>query len=138
MYDDEYATCRVTYATLRVYGLRPEDVTRGLGLSPTESAHRGELRHGAPVRHDAWLLNSRLAVDSKDARRHLDWIFDQLAARRGALRDLVSRGASVDVSCYWLSAAGHGGPTISTEQARRLAELEIDLSFDVYFAEETT
>jgi hypothetical protein len=92
----------------------------------------GEWRHGSPARHDAWLLDSK-AVDSKDVRRHLDWILDQLTARRLALHDLVLRGAKVDIFCYWLSATSHGGPTISTGQTKKLADLGIDLSFDVYF-----
>ncbi|HTR52483.1 MAG TPA: DUF4279 domain-containing protein [Kofleriaceae bacterium] len=135
MYDDEYKTCRATYATLRIYGLAPDEVTRSVGLTPTVSIRPGELRHGAPARHHAWLLTSKEAVDSKDLRRHLDWILDQLAGRRTALRDLVDRGARIDIFCYWLSASGHGGPTVSTIQTKKLAELEIELSFDIYALE---
>jgi len=138
VYEDDYKTCRATHATLRIFGVASEEVTRVLGLSPTESMHPGDLHHGAPARHHVWLLHSKLVIDSRDVRRHLDWILDQLVARRQALRELVGRGARVDIFCYWMSASGHGGPTISPTQAAKLAELGIDLGFDVYFVGEKT
>src|SRR6187551_337836 len=36
----------------------------------------------------------------------------------------------MDISCYWLSQSGHGGPTIPSTQMRRLVELNIELWFD--------
>lgn len=134
MYEDEYRTCRETYATLRLVGLSPDEITRLLDLSPTDSFVRGDVRAAAPMRHDGWFLTSKGAVDSKDVRRHLDWILDQLSTRRDALRVLVDRGAKIDITCYWVSARGHGGPIISAAQSKKLADLEIDVSFDVYFA----
>ncbi len=124
MYDDEYKTCGATYATLRIYGIAPEEVTRDLGLSPTDSQRPGELRHGAPVRRAAWFLDSKRAVDSKDVRR-----LDPRPARRSTRRSPRSR--------RWRSERRHLS-TISTAQAKHLAELELDLSFDVYFVAEET
>ena len=37
------------------------------------------------------------------------------------------------ISCFWGSRCGHGGPTLSARQTRRLADLELELWFDVYF-----
>lgn len=133
MYNDDYKTCSTTYATLRIIGLSPDEVTSRLGLSPTDTFVRGDVRHAAPMRHDGWFLSSKAAVDSKDARRHLDWILDQLCTQRAALRALVEQGAKIDITCYWVSARGHGGPIISATQSKKLAELEVDVSFDVYF-----
>ena len=79
MYNDDYKTCSTTYATLRIIGLSPDEVTLRLGVSPTDSFARGDVRHAARMRHDGWFLSSKEAVDSKDVRRHLDWILDQLA-----------------------------------------------------------
>jgi hypothetical protein len=36
------------------------------------------------------------------------------------------------ISCYWCSAAGHGGPTVTPAQMRIMADCEIDLWFDFY------
>lgn len=133
MYDDEYTLCGATHATLRILGLDPEEVTRTLALSPTRA-----LPQDARARQAVWLLESKPAVESKDLRRHLDWILDQLAARRDAVWELVARGGRVDIFCYWASARGHGGPTISPAQSKKLAELEIAVLFDVYFVPENT
>lgn len=133
MYDDEYRTCRATYATVRICDVSADEVSRELGLSPTSSQRPGDVRHGAMVRVHAWFLTSKGVVESKDARRHIDWLLDQLIARSEVLGDLKKRGAKIELSCYWLSASGHGGPTLSPSQASKLSELGIDLWFDVYF-----
>lgn len=67
MYNDGYATCSATYATLCILGLNPDGVTRRLGLPPTDCFVRGDVRHGAPMRHDGWFLTSKDAVSSNDA-----------------------------------------------------------------------
>ena len=43
-YDDGYATCERTLATLRVYGddLDPAVLTERLGIAPTSSQKKGE------------------------------------------------------------------------------------------------
>lgn len=135
-YDDSYDTCLETYATLRLYNVAPDEVSRELGIRATRSQQLGAPRGHGTVRLHGWFLSSRGAVQSKDVRRHLDWLLDQLVPRRDVIRALIARGASADISCYWLSANGHGGPTISPSQSRRLGELGIDLWFDFYSAHE--
>ncbi len=132
MYDDEYKTCAQTYATLCIYGLSPEDVTAGLGLTATIGQHQGDLRYGARATVDGWFLGSKGLVESKDLRRHLDWVLDQLLPQREALEDLVRRGARVAMSCYWLSALGQGGPMVSPTQSKKLGDLGIEIWFDLY------
>jgi hypothetical protein len=39
----------------------------------------------------------------------------------------------MDIACLWDSHAGHGGPTLSPDLLRRLADLGIELWFDIYF-----
>jgi hypothetical protein len=137
MYDDDYATCSKTYATLRVYVVDPDEVTERLGLAPTSVQRKGDLMtSGQRWPLNGWFLTSRGAVDSKDSRRHLDWLLDQLLSRRESLASLISDGARADIFCFWLSI-GHGGPTVSPEQARKLNDLELDLGFDVYFDKHT-
>lgn len=133
MYDDDYATCEETYATLRIYPgeVAPERVTERLGLDPSETQRT--TRAGRPL--NGWFLSTEGAVQSRDLRSHLDWLLDRLEGSGAALRELVQAGAKVDVSCYWLSAGGHGGPTLTPRQMARLAELQLDCWFDVYFAD---
>jgi hypothetical protein len=133
MYDDDYATCRKTYATFRVFGVDPDEVSECLGRAPNKVQRKGAL--GASRQRyalDGWFLTSNGRVDSKDSRRHLDWLLDQLLPAKDALARLTLEGARVDIFCFWLSV-GQGGPTVSPEQARKLNELGLDLGFDVYF-----
>jgi Domain of unknown function (DUF4279) len=133
-YDDDYATCEQTYASLRIYEVPPEEVTSALALESSETQNAGAKRtdrgRGSP---DGWFLSSKGSVESRDVRRHLDWLLDLVMPQAGALRELRQRGAVMDLSCYWLSASGHGGPMISPEQATKLAALSLDCWFDVYF-----
>jgi hypothetical protein len=138
-YDDTYSTCSETFVSLRVLPgeLGVPSVSSALGLEPTQAqVHRpraesqsGRATAAVPA---GWFLSSKGLVESKDVRRHLDWLLDQLIPKAEALQRLRSRGAIIDVSCYWVSAHGHGGPALSAAQSAKLATLELDLWFDVY------
>jgi hypothetical protein len=132
MYDDDYPTCQACHATLCVYGIPFEQVSQALGVGDT--SHQGPDAN-APNRKHGWFLASKDAVRSKDARRHLDWILDQLSDPVDAIDELRRQGARCVISCYWLSAHGHGGPAISGEQAAKLGLLKLELLFDVYLGD---
>jgi len=135
MYDDNYPTCAATYATLRIYrdDLDPDEISRRLNVAPSESQKKGEpLRPGRAAPVGGWFLSSKGRVESKDVRRHVVWVLDQLAARGDELLRLRGEGYKVDVSCYWLSAGGHGGPELDHEIMARLVSMGLDIWFDVY------
>jgi hypothetical protein len=138
--DDEYATCAGTYATLRIYPERldPVEVTARLGISPSSWQRRGEIRNPGskrqvPASIHGWFLTSEGVVESRDIRRHLDWLIAQVGPKAGVLSALQSEGCRTDVSCNWLSRSGHGGPTVTPVQMGELARLGLELWFDVYF-----
>ena len=54
----------------------------------------------------------------------------RLLPHRDALGTLLADGAKADIFCYWL---GRTGPMLPARQLKRLAEVEIDVGFDVYF-----
>ena len=132
MYDDNYPTCEKTYATLRIYpgDIHSAEVSLHLGLTPSRTQEPGDVPYARPR---GWFLSTEGQIMSRDVRRHLDWLLDKLMPVQGTLRRLQDDGASMDVSCYWLSASGHGGPTLSFLQAQKLAALRLDCWFDVYF-----
>lgn len=139
MLDDDYPTCARTYATLRIYPgeLDPSEVTSRLGIEPSNWQRRGEVvaRANRPPQVasiNGWFLTSNSRVESRDSRRHVDWLLDQLAPATNALRSLQMQGCRMDIACYWVSRSGHGGPTIPPPQMRRLADLNIELGFDFY------
>lgn len=142
-YVDDYAACESTHVELCVYtgSVDPELVTSCLGIQPTNWQRAGECPHatdspraGRPAKLSAWFLSSRDEVSSRDVRRHIDWILDRLDGKVEALCLLREKGCEMHLSCYWMSACGHGGPTLSPSQMGRLAELGLDLAFDIYGA----
>lgn len=136
-YADDYSTCSNTFATLRIYSqtLSPEEVTRALGVQPTRTLRQGEQRGDKVSNLHGWFLSSEGRVDSRDLRRHLDWLLDQLATGANPTQQVTARIPGrvwADISCLWISAVGHGGPTLSPKQMQRMARLGLECWFDVY------
>src|SRR4051812_35833881 len=99
MYDDDYATCAKTHATLLIYpgDIDPVVVTERLGIEPTCWQRRGEVipRPGRPPKIapvSGWFLKSKGEVESRDSRRHIDWLLDLVAPKADAVRSLQEIG----------------------------------------------
>lgn len=99
--DDNYETCEMTFATLRIYlpeDIVPEEVTKLLRLQPDNVLREGEVRPSGRVqRITGWFLGSEGRVDSRDSRRHIHWLLDQLELCKSALKELSARGARLDI-----------------------------------------
>ncbi len=137
--NDNYETCDKTHVVLRVYSgrLHPSRVTELLGISPTKHVAAGEPGRvnslgRAPVgKLNGWFLSSEGNVESKDTRRHLDWLIAKLQHSRDAIHRLQARpDIRMSVNCIWWSRHGDGGPTLWPEQMRALADLNLECSFD--------
>ena len=137
-YDDEYGTCVYTHAWLRVMSedLQPDSITSLLGIQPTRTQVRGDLPQPTskhPYKFGGWFLESADHVQSRDSRRHLDWLLAQLRGKSAAITQLRGLGYLVDLCVRW-DSVGHGGPTLSPTHMEQLGALGIELWFDVYFA----
>lgn len=135
MYDDDYPTCKETYATLRIYHdeLEPDVVSSRLVLTPSKSQKKGQAlgpNRVAPL--GGWFLSFENQVISKDVRRHVTWLLDHLAGREEQFLKLQDEGYETNIFCYWLSAYGHGGPELDPELMQRLVFLRLLIGFDVY------
>lgn len=86
-----------------------------------------------PSAVNGWFLCSEDAVNSRDLRRHVDWILEKVALTKESVDALLKNGGRVVLRCFWLSAHGHGGPILSAVQCSRLGDLGIDTEFDIYF-----
>ena len=136
-YDEDYGTCSYTHAWLRVMSddLNPNEITHIMGVSPTETQRKGEPwtgRGSQTYKKSGWWISTQGILTSRDARHHFDWILERIRGKKEAFRVLHSRSYLVDVCCRWDSKSGHGGPTLSPLQMQDLAELEIEVWFDVY------
>jgi hypothetical protein len=137
MYNDDYSTCNKTFVTLRLYSnsLSPQEITNYLGIEPSEIIEKGVekniLTHES-INHNAWFFTSENIINSKDSRRHIDYLADKLLPISDRLKILDSQGAKIDICCFWSSESGQGGPTLSPQQLSKLAELGIEFWFDIY------
>jgi len=140
-YDDSYPTCLGTDAMFRVIAddLSPDEISHILEIKPSAVRSKGELRvPGKPKttnRVNVWGFESTEAVQSKDTRRHIDWILDKLNGKESALEKLRALGARLDVCCSWESS-GQGGPTLDPQQMERLSRLGLSVWWEVWFVGE--
>lgn len=136
-YDDSYPTCSRAHATLCIYlpdNSNPDDLTKKFGISPSRTQIKGEVRHGQERNWPtAWFLGSKENVASKEIRRHIDWLLEQLKDKSEVINDLRNDGAEIHLSCFWGSAVGHGGPMLDAEILKKIASLNIGIAFDIYF-----
>jgi Domain of unknown function (DUF4279) len=94
-YDDDYPTCAATYATLRIYTgkVPPEQVTVLLRLEPSKLQVEDAGAH-----LNGWFLSTKDRVQSRDLRRHVDWLLEQIVPLRSELATLQARpGVWMDV-----------------------------------------
>lgn len=132
-YIDDYASCARTYATFRVYpgAVAPSAVTEALGLQPTRTSIQGVK---SPLHVNGWFLSSKDVIESRDSRRHIDWLLDQIEPVASAIDALISSGAKADIFCFWESNSGNGGPELSPAQMSRLCRLNLSVGWDVWFS----
>lgn len=131
----DYPSCERTYLTLRIYSetLAPDEITDRLGVQPSRTQSVGARRTSKEkVKLNGWFLCSKSVVKSKDSRKHVDWLEDQLEGKSKKLRKLVKRGCSVDITCLWLPKGADGGPTLSKKQISFLADLGVDFWYDFH------
>lgn len=139
-YDQAYPTCSYTHAWLRVMGenLDVDEVTQLLGTTPTKTQNAGDpvpwkAKPGTKLKYSGWTLSTEGTLSSLDVRHHLDWILEKVQGKREAFDILRSRGFLVDICCRWDSVRGDGGPTLWPKQMSEIAQLGIELWFDLYF-----
>lgn len=133
--NDEYPTCERTEATLAIYNIDPDLVSKKIGVSPTSTQKKGIPKvmpngslHIGTI--DNWLLSSEDYVSSKDLRRHLDWILDKIEPFAEQLKELQQLpDVKMAIRVVWWSADGGGGPTLWPEQMERMAKLNLECTF---------
>jgi RHS repeat-associated protein len=107
-----------------------EDQRRGM-VSACRNVRAGQSR---PIDVNAWFLSSEGKIDSRDLRRHLDWLLERLAPVSEQLKALQGiPGVAMYVTCIWWAAHGEGGPTLGPRHMRGLAALDLECSFELAF-----
>ncbi|MGY8818966.1 MAG: DUF4279 domain-containing protein [Pseudomonadales bacterium] len=141
-YDDDYRTCTSTYATLRVTSdtLSPEEISGILKQNPTRTIQNGELRsERASLKnryftYNGWFYCTKELSTSRDCRRHLDIIINNILQDSSATLKLQEQSCNVDIVIFY--SYSQGGPTISPSQMLPLANANIDVWWDLYKEDE--
>jgi len=131
-YIDDYPSCTRTYATFIVYTGKnsPNQVTSALGLNPTRTS---EAETSPRKTVNGWYLNTRDLLESRDSRRHIDHLLSLLTPLSSKIKTLQDEGMVTQIHCFWESASGNGGPTVSPSQMTAMGALDIELIWDIWF-----
>ena len=137
-YNDNYDTCESTYSTLRVYpnDIHPDEITKSICITPSSFQVKGEHnkfgKATKEIKIHGWFLTTKNEMTSKDTRRHIDWIINKIKKQKTVIHELQSKGVKFELSCYWESKYGQGGPMLSPPQMAELAKLNISVFWDIY------
>lgn len=119
---------------LRGPSLNPNNVTTYLGIIPTKSFSKGELRStGEKWKGNFWCLRSQDKVDSNDLVKHIEWLIDQLGSRKEKIKELIHQGGIYgEISCFWIMPSDHGDIVLTQNIIKKISEFEVEVSFDIY------
>ena len=136
---DENPCCKETHVTFWILGdtLDPGRVTAVLGIGPTYATRKGELtpRTRIPSPMGSWSLETEGRLASTSLERHVAYLLDVLEPAKAQVRSFADDPSlRVEFHCYWMSETGHGGPILSRDVLRRIADLGAGLDFDLYSA----
>ncbi|MDR9877203.1 DUF4279 domain-containing protein [Pseudomonas allii] len=139
----DYETCAECFVRLMIYpgDIHPSEISNIMHVQPTQITVIGEKVKNSrgvtrEVKSSSWFLSSEGNVQSKDLRDHIDWLVREIQPHRESL-GLVQQidGVKITLKCVWFSLLGHSGPVLWPEQMKALADLDLEVSFDVYFVE---
>ena len=125
------------YATfiLRGKDLDPQDVTERMSIIPSRSFKRGDRRTVKKKwPHGFWALTSDGHIDSTDLSLHLDWLVKQLEPSNSSIQEIIhDSDFKAEISCLWISPEDHNGLILPSQLISKIAELGVELSFDIYY-----
>jgi hypothetical protein len=115
--------------------LYPQVVTDLLGIEPSKSFARGDLRSGnRKWPHGYWALESSKYVESIDITNHLAWLMNKLEPVESKLIKLLVENPSfvAKISCFWIMSSDHENFTLGEELLARVGRLKLNIDFDIY------
>ena len=128
------------YAYFRVFGedLPLEEITRQIGIEPTESWRKGDpWKYFKAVPTSSWCLHSPLPRTLTDLQAHVEAVLELLVPRRGAVRALSERFATSVVCVGTYDSTTSPGLYLSRDVVALMASMGLALDADLYFGEES-
>lgn len=114
-------------------------VTEALGLTPDDSANKGDSRENfagkplTPHREGWWYLTSRDKIDSKDLRVHFHYLLEKLLPVSDKIASLGSN-CNKYFGVHWESSYLYAGtgPILDLATIEGVARLRAEMGFDIY------
>ena len=122
-------------ASLGIWGeeLRPDEITSRLALKPTRthiSGERKSSRNPLVWKDSYWSLDCPIVAENNPVE-HLEWLLDMLEPKTAILKEISAR-FRLEIWCGFSSENGQGGFTMDANTLRRIANLEIPMTLDLY------
>ncbi len=136
----ENENCAHTFASIIITGkdFDPEVITSSIGVTPSYSFKKGDKRgESKNWDHSFWELSSKEFETSTDLGLHIEWLVSKILPYKDQFIELSKaiQPLNTYISCFWESKTGHGGPIFSPSLLRKIADLNLELWFDIYFAD---
>jgi hypothetical protein len=133
--------CVSTFATLRIFSRAHSvaELSEFLGVQPTGGRDKNPAAR-RPSERDftVWKLSSKEeSLGIVDEQQHIDFLLAKFALLAGKLEMLRRQECSIDVCCYY-EIDGQGGPTLTCAQMKALSELGLDVTWDLYCADDVS
>ena len=127
------------YAALILRGkdLNPHSVIDVIGIQPTRSFSKGDVRkNNKEWPHGYWELNSKEYVTSADISSHINWLIKKLDGSKNEwLMFTGQEGIDAELSCFMIYSSNHEVINMDADLLSELSSLNISLEFDMYFEE---
>lgn len=117
----------------------PDEITKKLGIEPTETLIKGDYRFFGKGKHlikklnkqNAWILKSPLSQKVKPDR-HLEHILNIIQSKKQRFIEIFNKYDSrISLAIYWDYC--NPGITLDKKILKELAELNIEVGFDTYY-----
>jgi len=119
--------------------LIPDDITAKLGIKPSYSFKRGDIKINSKGKqqvrkHSCWGLDSdNYGLPSNNPMPHFEWLLNILEPVQEELKEiLVDKKINARVSCFWITPDGRINMEVEPELFARLASLNVRVWFDIY------
>lgn len=133
---EENTSCADLYAYCGLVGNleRPDEITSRLKIKPTWAFAKGQIIYsrGKPAgkrREGNWSISSKGQLETTSMERHLLFLLERLEPVKSELLEIAERlSLTVHFSCVWTFTDVIGGPILTTNTLRRIADLGAYLS----------